>query len=172
MTDRVSATVRSRIMSKVCHRNTSPERVVRSLLHRAGFRFRLHDRRLPGRPDIVLPRYQTAIFVHGCFWHQHPSCPKARKPTSNTEFWNGKLDANVRRDERKAAQLNEFGWRVVTLWECEIRSQASSLSGITALIADLEREKRGGATDPSVHSPLEANLAGESNIFLPFLATP
>lgn len=119
MPDSVSPSVRSRIMSSVKQRHTKPEVLVRSLLHRLGYRFRLHQKDLPGRPDIVLPRYHTAIFVHGCFWHQHPNCGKARRPSSNQEYWDKKLDENISRDKRKEDELSELGWRVAIVWQCE-----------------------------------------------------
>lgn len=119
MPDLVSAAVRSRIMSSVKQRHTKPEVVVRSLLHRLGYRFRLHQKGLPGSPDIVLPKYRTAIFVHGCFWHQHEGCSKARRPSSNQEYWDKKLDENISRDKRKEAELSQLGWRIATVWQCE-----------------------------------------------------
>lgn len=120
MADTVSKSVRSRIMSSVKQRNTKPEMIVRSLLHRLGYRFRLHRKDLPGSPDIVLPKFRTAIFVHGCFWHQHKNCKKSRRPSSNQEYWNTKLDENISRDKRKEKELSKLGWRVVTVWQCEI----------------------------------------------------
>lgn len=121
MADTVSKSVRSRIMSSVKQRHTKPEMIVRSLLHRLGFRFRLHRKDLPGSPDIVLPKFHTAIFVHGCFWHQHKNCSKSRRPSSNQNYWNTKLDENISRDKRKERELSKLGWRVATVWQCEIR---------------------------------------------------
>ncbi|MBI1766076.1 MAG: DNA mismatch endonuclease Vsr [Acidobacteria bacterium] len=122
MTDTVDAKVRSWIMSNVPQRHTSPERLVRSFLHQLGYRFRLHRRDLPGSPDIVLPKHRIAVFVHGCFWHQHRGCRKSRRPTSNTDYWNPKLDANVVRDKRKIRELKTLGWQVVVVWECETQN--------------------------------------------------
>jgi DNA mismatch endonuclease (patch repair protein) len=122
MADTVTKEVRSRIMSSVRQWDTSAERLVRSFLHAQGFRFRLHRRDLPGSPDIVLPRYRTVIFVHGCFWHQHRSCQKARRPSSNKDYWDRKLDENVQRDKKKANELRKLGWKVITIWQCETRS--------------------------------------------------
>jgi DNA mismatch endonuclease (patch repair protein) len=110
---------RSRVMAAVRSTDTEPERRVRRLLHRLGYRFRLHRRDLPGRPDIVLPKWRAVLFVHGCFWHQHPNCPRAARPTSNVEFWNRKLDRNIRRDQENRRGLTEAGWHVLTLWECQ-----------------------------------------------------
>jgi DNA mismatch endonuclease (patch repair protein) len=108
-------------MSRIRGKDTKPERVVRSLLHREGFRFRLHVRELPGRPDIVLPRHRAVVFVHGCFWHRHPGCPRAFTPSSNVEFWQKKLAANPPRDAANEKALRETGWRVVVVWECETK---------------------------------------------------
>lgn len=108
-------------MARVRCRDTQPELVVRRLLHRLGYRFRLHRKDLPGHPDIVLPKYRTVIFVNGCFWHQHPGCKRAARPTSNTDFWEKKLNGNQQRDRTVRQQLQDQGWRVLVIWECEIR---------------------------------------------------
>lgn len=113
---------RSSIMACVSSKNTAPERIVRSLLHRMGFRFRIHCRDLPGSPDIVLPRYRIAIFVHGCFWHQHQGCSASKRPISNSEYWIKKLDGNVQRDLKNMHLLHNLGWRPVVVWECELRN--------------------------------------------------
>jgi DNA mismatch endonuclease (patch repair protein) len=107
-------------MAGIRGRNTRPEVVVRSWLHQAGLRFRLHPNDLPGRPDLVLPRHNAAIFVHGCFWHRHPGCRFATTPASNKAFWRNKFRANVERDARQATALRQLGWRVFTIWECEL----------------------------------------------------
>lgn len=120
MADRVSAAVRSRIMRSIRGTDTAPELLVRSALHRRGFRFRIHVRGLPGRPDIVLPRYRTAILVHGCFWHRHPRCRCATVPRTRTAYWSAKFAANRRRDRRTVRALERAGWRVIVLWECEV----------------------------------------------------
>lgn len=112
-------TKRSAVMRCVKGRDTRPELVVRRLLHRLGYRFRLQRKDLPGKPDIVLPKWRAVIFVHGCFWHQH-ECPKATRPTSNAAFWNEKLDRNVKRDAENVQRLQEAGWRVFVAWECLI----------------------------------------------------
>lgn len=108
-------------MSAIKQQHTKPEMVVRSRLHRLGYRFRVQRRDLPGSPDIVLPKYHTAIFVNGCFWHQHKGCSKSRKPTSNNVYWDKKLQENVQRDKRKITALKKLDWRVVTVWECETK---------------------------------------------------
>ena len=129
---------RSEIMSKVKSKDTALELIVRSQLHRAGFRFRLHVRELPGMPDIVLPKYKTAIFVHGCFWHQHSGCKKATIPKQNRDFWSAKLARNVERDEQARTRLSEMGWRVLTIWECEIKP--SKLPNTIARLIEKLRE--------------------------------
>lgn len=108
-------------MRAVKQKNTTPETVVRRSLHALGLRFRLHRKGLPGTPDVVLPRFKTAIFVHGCFWHRHRDCSRASTPKTRREFWQAKFDSNVERDERKARELSDLGWRVLTIWECETR---------------------------------------------------
>lgn len=114
--------LRSKIMRSVPRENTKPEILVRSLLHLLGFRFRLHQKSLPGSPDIVLAKHHTVIFVQGCFWHRHPDCRYASTPKTRQEFWLPKFDANVKRDAKTEAQLCELGWRVLVVWECETRS--------------------------------------------------
>lgn len=112
------------MMSGIRGQNTEPERAVRSHLHRAGLRFRLHGKSLPGRPDVVLPKWNAVVFVHGCFWHRHPGCAKASVPSSNLAFWQAKFAANVERDERNRSQLRRLGWRVFTVWECRMTIRA------------------------------------------------
>ena len=119
MADIVSKQKRSLMMSGIRGKNTKPERLVRSFLHRAGLRFRLHDRRLPGSPDIVLPRFKVAVLVHGCFWHRHTRCRFAYEPKSNQRFWNKKFAENVARDRKKISALRKAGWKVLTVWECQ-----------------------------------------------------
>jgi len=106
-------------MSRIRSRDTGPERLVRSALHRAGYRFRLHRKGLPGRPDVVLPKHRTAVFVHGCFWHRHKGCRFAYMPKSRVESWHEKFRRNVERDQRSTRELRKLGWKVVTVWECE-----------------------------------------------------
>jgi len=112
------------MMSGIRGKDTKPEMIVRRYLHRSGLRFRLHDRSLPGSPDLVFPRFKVVLFVHGCFWHQHPGCKFAYMPASNRKFWMTKLQGNVERDERQRKALEELGWRVMTIWECEARNEA------------------------------------------------
>ncbi|MFA5683854.1 MAG: very short patch repair endonuclease [Lysobacteraceae bacterium] len=119
MADIVDSATRSRMMSGIRGKNTRPELVVRSFLHRAGLRFRLHPK-LPGKPDLILPKYHTAIFVHGCFWHRHEGCRYATTPASNAVFWEKKFTANVNRDSTVRQRLKEVGWRVLVIWSCEL----------------------------------------------------
>ena len=112
-------------MASVPQRNTKPELAVRRILHALGFRFRLHRGDLPGSPDIVLPRHRVVVFVHGCFWHQHEGCKKARRPSSNADYWDRKLDDNIERDRRSTEALQELGWRVLLVWQCELRDSDS-----------------------------------------------
>lgn len=119
MTDRVTVEQRRRNMAAVRSTDTRPERAVRSILHKLGLRFRLHQRALPGTPDIVLTRHKIVVFVHGCFWHGH-DCPRGKVPSTRTEFWLPKLQRNGERDRTNAASLRKLGWRVLTVWECEL----------------------------------------------------
>ena len=119
--DRISKEHRSWNMSRIRAGNTAPEKAVRSVLHGMGYRFRVHRRDLPGSPDIVMPKYRTIIFVHGCFWHRHTGCKYAYRPKSRVEFWEKKLAGNVKRDRISRKRLTSLGWRVVTVWECETR---------------------------------------------------
>lgn len=127
MADRISKARRSWNMSRIRGKNTKPELQLRSALHKAGFRFRLHDRKLPGKPDIVLRQFKTVILVHGCYWHRHPGCAEATTPKSNVDFWTAKFDATVERDRRNIAALEAAGWRVLVVWECEIKADLSDV---------------------------------------------
>jgi len=120
MVDQFSAEERSSIMRQVRSVNTGPEVQVRRMVHRLGFRFRLHCQNLPGKPDLVLARRKQVVFVHGCYWHQH-YCAAAKRPATNQRYWNRKLDANVDRDKRNLRLLKKQGWRVLTVWECELK---------------------------------------------------
>jgi DNA mismatch endonuclease, patch repair protein len=120
VTDVFSKEKRSEVMSRIRGKNTTPELKVRSMLHRMGYRFRLHVADLPGKPDIVLPRYKTVVFIHGCFWHRHRGCKLAYTPKTRAEFWARKLFENAKRDEEAALMLQALGWRVITIWECEV----------------------------------------------------
>ena len=130
MADKLTSSQRSHCMSRIRGKNTKPEILVRKGLHARGLRFRLHNKKLPGSPDIVLPKYGVAIMVNGCFWHGHKGCRYATKPKSNVEFWETKIARNRHRDEVTAAHLEALGWHVITVWECELRGK---LEGNTRL---------------------------------------
>ena len=121
MSDVFSKDKRSWIMSQISGGDTKPEIVVRKLIHSMGFRFRLHVKNLPGKPDIVLPRHRKIIVVNGCFWHGHQDCSRSKRPVSNVEFWNAKIVGNIARDERNKAALMEMGWKVLVIWGCETK---------------------------------------------------
>ena len=111
-------------MSRVHGKDTSPEIRVRSIMHRAGYRYRLHVRDMPGRPDIVMPRYRIAAFVNGCFWHRHPGCRHASMPKTHMDYWKRKFDRNVKRDQESQDALRQEGWTVAVIWECQTRKRA------------------------------------------------
>jgi DNA mismatch endonuclease (patch repair protein) len=136
MTDVFSQEKRSWIMSRVKGRDTKPEILVRSFIFRMGFRFRIHRRDLPGTPDIVLPRHGKVIFVHGCFWHGHKRCPRSKRPTTNENFWNNKLDGNIKRDKRYRRELRQMGWKVLIIWECETKSPEKLLQKLERFLND------------------------------------
>lgn len=129
MVDRLTPERRSWLMSRVGGKNTTPEIRVRKAAFGLGLRFRLHRRDLPGKPDIVFPKRRIALFVHGCYWHRHPGCPKASTPKTRVDYWAEKFHANVERDTRVTSELEASGWRVVVVWECETKD-ASSLRQI------------------------------------------
>ncbi|ORL48569.1 very short patch repair endonuclease [Pseudomonas putida] len=131
MVDIVDAVTRSRMMSGIKGKNTSPELIIRKALHARGFRFRIHTAHLPGKPDLILPKFKAAIFVHGCFWHGH-NCRYFKPPKTRTDFWMGKIEKNKVRDAMQIAKLNEAGWRTLIIWECAIRKMKSENS--TSLI--------------------------------------
>ena len=113
---------RSRNMSAIKSKNTKPEIAVRKLLHSMGYRFRLHRKDLPGSPDIVLPKYKTVIFVHGCFWHRHKNCKYASTPKTRKEFWENKFNSNKKRDQKIQKEIIDLGWKFIIIWECEARN--------------------------------------------------
>lgn len=121
--DVVDSVTRSRMMAGIRGRDTAPETSVRRYLHAAGLRFKLNDKSLQGRPDIVLPKYRVAIFVHGCFWHRHPGCKFAAVPSTRADFWASKFAGNIERDVRNVQALKGTGWTVLTVWECEVREE-------------------------------------------------
>jgi DNA mismatch endonuclease, patch repair protein len=136
MTDILCKEKRSWNMSRIRAKNTKPEMIVRSALHRAGFRFRLHVTTLPGKPDIVLPKYKTVIFVNGCFWHRHQGCKYAYTPKSRQQFWEIKFQKNVERHEKVMNELINLGWKVIVIWECEISNIENIISEIDIINSD------------------------------------
>jgi len=153
MVDFVSPEKRGNIMRGSRSKDTKPELLVRRLLHSMGYRFRLHLKDLPGKPDIALRSRKKAIFVHGCFWHQHedPSCRVARKPVSNTGYWNSKFSANADRDARNLKLLKDAGWEVLIMWECDyeparLRARLSNFLGPTSLRAGRSKGRSGERT--------------------------
>jgi DNA mismatch endonuclease (patch repair protein) len=134
MVDIMSKEKRSLLMSRIKAEGTTPELAVRRYLHGQGLRFRLHSNKLPGRPDLILPKYKTVVFVHGCFWHQHEGCPHGHLPKSNQGYWNEKLRKNVERDKANTHLLVSLGWSVEVVWECEISEER-----LDCLVATIRR---------------------------------
>jgi DNA mismatch endonuclease (patch repair protein) len=142
MTDVYSKKKRSWIMSQVRDRDTEPELLVRSLIHGMGYRFRLHVRDLPGNPDIVLPRHEKVVFVHGCFWHGHKGCKRAARPSANKKFWEKKLSGNVERDKKKVRELRKLGWKVLVVWQCELRNLDKLTAKLERFLVETRPSKR------------------------------
>ena len=141
--DTLTPSQRSHLMSRVKGKNTRPEKTIRSLLHRLGYRFRIHRSNLPGSPDIVLPKYKTVVFVHGCFWHRHAGCSKATMPAAHRDYWETKFAENLERDARKERELATLGWHVITVWQCEtVRKRREPL------VRRLEEELRSTRSHP------------------------
>ncbi len=138
MTDIFSKQKRSEIMSKISGKETKPEILVRKFLFANGFRFRKNDKRYPGKPDIVMPKYKTVIFVHGCFWHGH-DCPAGKLPETRKEFWEKKISENVARDKRNKKELERLGWRVITIWQCELKNRKLRTQTLTELISNIHK---------------------------------
>ena len=139
MADKLTSSQRSHCMSRIRGKNTKPEILVRKGLHARGFRFRLHNKKLPGSPDIVLPKYGVAIMVNGCFWHGHKGCRYATKPKTNIEFWETKIARNRHRDEVTTAHLEALGWTVITVWECELRTNSQLDDRLNTLAEEIRR---------------------------------
>lgn len=135
MVDKVTPAQRSSMMAAVKNKNTQPEIIVRKRVFAAGFRYRLHVRKRSSTPDLILPRYRVAVFVHGCFWHGH-DCPKGKLPATNRKFWRNKISKNIERDNRAVKDLHSDGWKVVTVWSCQIED------GIENLLALLKRRRK------------------------------
>lgn len=141
MSDPLTPSQRHKCMSHIRSRNTTPEKVVRNELWHRGYRYRLNDRRLPGSPDLVLPKYRAVIFINGCFWHGHRGCGKYVVPKTNVEFWREKVARNIARDEFNAQRLDTLAWTVITVWECEL-----SKKNVDATIARIESELQAAKT--------------------------
>ena len=141
MVDKLTQEKRSWNMGRVRNKHTKPELIVRSLLHREGYRFRLHKKELPGRPDIVLPKFNIVVLVHGCFWHRHKNCSDATTPKTRTDFWKNKFAENEERDRRTKKALQQAGWKVIVIWECETSRPAD-------LLKRLDREIRDSSNKP------------------------
>ncbi|MFK8331867.1 very short patch repair endonuclease [Pseudomonas sp. BJa5] len=138
--DIVSKEIRSRMMASIRGSNTNPEMKVRRFLHRHGFRYRLHQKNLPGKPDVVLARHRVCIFVHGCFWHRHPGCRFATTPKTREDFWKNKFAQNVARDLKNRQELQHQGWRVFELWECGICSPKTDLGWLLETLGDCNQK--------------------------------
>jgi DNA mismatch endonuclease (patch repair protein) len=134
-------------MSRIRGKDTGPEMVVRSILHRMGYRFRLHVKGLPGRPDVVLPKYRTVVFVHGCFWHRHRGCKNCTTPTHRREWWLRKLEGNAARDRLHLRELGRMGWKAVVVWECEVEKKLERLEQRLAGVA-VRQPGRANAKEP------------------------
>lgn len=138
MSDIFSFQKRSDIMSKIGGKNTKPEILVRKFLFSKGFRYRINVKTLPGKPDIVLPKYKTVIFVNGCFWHGH-NCKKGKLPSSNTDFWRGKISNNKLRDDKNSDLLIKLGWKVIIIWQCEISKIDNRIKILNKLLEDIKQ---------------------------------
>lgn len=137
MSDIFSSKKRSEIMRSIRSKNTKPELIIRSLVHRMGYRFKLHDKSLPGSPDLSLPKHRKVIFVHGCFWHSHKGCTRAALPVTNKAFWKRKIESNIRRDRQSLVELRRLGWRHLVIWQCQIKqNKFSRLYGRIAAFLD------------------------------------
>lgn len=136
MTDHVTRAKRSQMMSLVRSKDTKPEMALRRLVHSLGYRFRLHDARLPGKPDLVFPGRHKVIFVHGCFWHRHARCRYTTSPRTSVRFWQAKFCANVERDARARRELRKLGWKVLTIWQCQMKNLQKVEERIDEFLAD------------------------------------
>ncbi|MEP7336821.1 MAG: very short patch repair endonuclease [Acidobacteriota bacterium] len=134
--DTFSKEKRSEIMRAVKSEDSQAELIVRRMLHRAGFRYRLHVAALPGKPDVVFPSRRKVIFIHGCFWHLHKNCPAARHPSSNVEYWEAKLKRNVERDRKNRKKLKALGWTTLVVWECKLKNPDAVFSALIRFLSD------------------------------------
>lgn len=141
--DFVTKDKRSKIMASIRGKDTKPEIIVRRALHEMGYRFRIHKKELPGKPDICLPKYRLVIFVHGCFWHHHTKCKDGRIPESNTTFWQGKIERNMSRDKENQSALKKIGWKTAVIWECDAKNPGKLQKRIESLLPAKAANKRG-----------------------------
>lgn len=153
MADTMTKEERSRCMAAIKGKDTKPELLVRRYLFSRGLRFRIHVRTLPGSPDVVLPKYRTVIFINGCFWHGHEGCRYFRMPGSNVEFWEAKISRNTARDKKNVADLEAMGWRVITVWECELRTKPLLAETLERLYDNIV-----GLPSPSAYDTPEQDL--------------
>lgn len=137
MADIYSKSKRSSIMSKISGKETKPEVLVRKYLFSKGFRYRKNDKRFPGKPDVVLPKYKTIIFVHGCFWHNHKGCKASKLPESNRDFWGKKIGDNIKRDRKNRNELKNLGWKVIVAWQCEIKVKTKREKRLCRLVKQI-----------------------------------
>lgn len=158
MADRMTPEQRHRCMAAIKGKDTKPELIVRKYLFSRGLRFRVQVRKLPGNPDIVLPKYKTVVFVDGCFWHGHEGCRFFRLPKSNVEFWKAKIERNVARDIRTEAELKMLGWRVLRVWECDIRTVSGREDYLNMLYESIVRPQKPYAAETA---PASASIAAE-----------
>ena len=141
--DNLDPARRSANMARVRGKDTGPELRVRRIAHRIGLRFRLHRKDLPGKPDLVFPKYRLAVFVHGCFWHRHPGCERASSPSTRIDFWAAKFAANVARDARQQEELARLGWNVLVVWQCDLKNQQAVATALVSAIKDSVVENPG-----------------------------
>ena len=140
MSDIYTKHKRSEIMSKISGKETKPEILVRKFLFAKGYRYRKNDEKLPGKPDIVLPKYKTVIFVHGCYWHGHKGCRYSKLPETNTEFWKHKIEANVTRDQRNQNELKKLGWSVILIWQCQLSNNSKRRNVLEKVTRNLNKQ--------------------------------
>ena len=134
-------------MSRIKSRDTKPEIAFRKLIHKAGYRYRLYDKKLPGKPDLVLKKYKTVVFIHGCFWHQHENCRRRSTPKSNSGYWDAKLAGNVMRDTKNVLKLEHDGWHVFVIWECELKDLEKALEKFKLFIGAVSMPETASLSD-------------------------
>lgn len=154
MADIVSSEKRSKMMSGIRGKDTKPETLIRKELFRRGYRYRIHDKRITGKPDLVLPKYNVVVFVHGCYWHGHENCKLFRLPKSNTEFWAQKISGNIERDKKHITALLDDGWRVLVIWECSVKGR---IDLVTATVTLVEKWMLGKSRQASIALPPEVS---------------